>query len=160
MGALRKKGSEVPSQWWPPATDLELERERWEAPDCTRRVMSEGTMHRCALGCFAARPKRQHMGLEGGEVTDGREHEGANGSGAVEEGANGRLEETAVGGGGEGGGIYGSYDAWGAVEPKTGEVLIMGESRGLSLTDSGTTDLSNFWTQPPRERDTMRLGRS
>jgi hypothetical protein len=44
MGALRKKGSEVPSQWQPPATDLELGRGRWEAVDCARGVTSEGTM--------------------------------------------------------------------------------------------------------------------
>ena len=61
------------------------------------------------------------LGLEGGEVADGSEHGGVNGPGAAEEGANDRLEETAVGGGREGGGTYGSClwgcgaeDGWGA----------------------------------------------
>jgi len=55
-------------------------------------------------------------GLEGRQVTYGCEHEGIDGSGVVEEGANDGLEETAVGGGGEGGGIYWGYLRGGRAE--------------------------------------------
>jgi len=46
------------------------------------------------------------IGLEGREVAHGSKHERVNGPGVVEEGAYYCLEETGVGGGGEGGGIY------------------------------------------------------
>ena len=54
--------------------------------------------------------------LEGGEVAYGRKHEGVDGPGVVEEGAYDCLEETGVGGGGEGGGINGSYLGGGGAE--------------------------------------------
>ena len=97
-------------------------------------------------------------GLKGGEVTSGCKHEGIDGSGAAEEGADDGLEEPAVGGGGEG--VESAGAICGAVEPKTGGAWIMGESHRRSLTDSGTADLRSLETRPSRERRVTRDCRS
>jgi hypothetical protein len=55
-------------------------------------------------------------GSKDGEVANGCEHEGVDGAGVVEERANGGLEEPAVGGGGERGGIYWGYLRGGRAE--------------------------------------------
>jgi hypothetical protein len=55
-------------------------------------------------------------GLKGGKVASGCKHEGIDGSGAAEEGADDGLEEPAVGGGGEGGGICWGYLRGGRAE--------------------------------------------